>query len=93
MASRNGKLKIDKFGRIVLPKRIRDDLGMQREAELEITPQSAGILVRVVREGSALVKVDGIWVHRGSLEPGATWDNVVEGTREERIASILKPAR
>jgi AbrB family looped-hinge helix DNA binding protein len=93
MAFKTGKLKVDKFGRIVLPKRIRDDLGIHREAELTITPQSDGILVSVIREGSSLTKVDGIWVHRGSLVPGAIWDNVVEDAREERIASVLKPAR
>lgn len=94
MAARNGtKLKVDKSGRIVVPKRIRDGLGMRPDAELEITPQSGGLFVRVVNEESALIKIDGIWVHRGSLMPGANWDRAVEDVREERIASIFKSDR
>jgi AbrB family looped-hinge helix DNA binding protein len=90
MASRNGTtLKIDKSGRIVVPKRLRDRLGIQAEAELELTAQSDGILVRVVNEDSALVKVDGLWVHRGSTRPDANWERVIDDIRDERIASVL----
>ena len=36
-----------------------------------------------------MVKVDGLWVHRGIAEPGANWD-ILEDVREERLGSILK---
>jgi AbrB family looped-hinge helix DNA binding protein len=66
MAQRNGtRLKVDKSGRIVFPKRLRDQLGIRAEAELEITAKSGGLFVRVVDEEPALLKVDGLWVHRG----------------------------
>ncbi|MGH7925980.1 MAG: AbrB/MazE/SpoVT family DNA-binding domain-containing protein [Candidatus Binatus sp.] len=91
MALKNGRrLKIDNSGRLVVPKRLRDHLGIHADTEVELTAQSDGILVRVVNEDSALVKVDGIWVHRGSPLPGANWDQVVDDVRAERIASILK---
>ena len=94
MASKNGmRLKIDKSGRIVVPKQLREQFGIKAEAELEITPQAGGIFVRVANQDSALIKVDGIWVHRGSLLPGAHWDRVVEDVRDERIASVLKQER
>jgi AbrB family looped-hinge helix DNA binding protein len=71
MASGNGtRLKIDKSGRIVIPKRLRDHLGIYAEAELEVTPQSGGIFVHVVDEEPAMVKVDGLWVHRGNRTSG-----------------------
>lgn len=38
----------------------------------------------------SMVKVDGLWVHQGSAEPGASWERVLEDVREERIGSILK---
>jgi AbrB family looped-hinge helix DNA binding protein len=91
MATKNGaRLRVDKSGRIVVPKRLRDHLGIQAEAELEITAQSGGLFVRVVGEDPALVKVDGLWVHRGSVRPRADWEHVIEDIRDERIASILK---
>ena len=91
MAYKNGtRLKIDKSGRIVVPKLLRDHVGIQAEAELEITPQSGGLFIRVVVEDPALIKVDGLWVHRGSMEPNADWESVLEGIRDERIDSIRK---
>lgn len=73
-----------------MPKPLRDQLGIQAEAELEITAQSGGIFVRVVDEEPALVKVDGLWVHRGAARPGAGWEGVIDEIRAERIASVLK---
>lgn len=82
--------KIDKSGRLVVPKRLRDHLGIQADAELEITTRSGGLFVRVVGEEPALVKVDGLWVHRGSAQPDADWERVIEYVRNERIASVSK---
>jgi AbrB family looped-hinge helix DNA binding protein len=82
--------KVDKSGRIVFPKRLRDQLGIRAEAELEITAQSGGLFVRVVDEEPALVKVDGLWVHRGSAGPEVDWERVIEEVRDERIASVSK---
>jgi AbrB family looped-hinge helix DNA binding protein len=91
MAHKNGtRLKVDKSGRIVVPKPLRDHLGIQAEAELEITAQAGGIFVRVVGEEPALVKVDGLWVHRGAARPDAGWEGMIEEIRDERIASVLK---
>jgi AbrB family looped-hinge helix DNA binding protein len=84
------KLKIDKSGRLVVPKRLRDHLGIRADAELEITTQSDGLFVRVADEEPALVKVDGLWVHRGSAQPHADWERVIEDVRNERIASVSR---
>jgi AbrB family looped-hinge helix DNA binding protein len=94
MVRRNGtNLKIDKSGRIVLPKRWRDHLGIRAEAELVVTPQAGGIFVRVADEEPALLKVDGLWIHRGSANPDADWERVIEDVRDERIASVSKADR
>ncbi len=91
MASENGtRLKVDKSGRIVVPKRLRDHLGIRDEAELEITATSGGLFLRLIDEEPALIKVDGLWVHRGSARPDADWERVIEDVRNERIASISK---
>jgi AbrB family looped-hinge helix DNA binding protein len=91
MAQQNGtRLKVDKSARIVVPKRLRDHLGIRAEAELEVTAQSGGLFVRVVDDEPALVKVDGLWVHRGSPSPDADWARVIEDVRDERIAAVSK---
>ena len=91
VASVNGmKLRIDKSGRIVVPKSLRERLGLKPGTELEVFDQHSGVLLRRVKEQPALVKVDGLWVHRGVPQPGANWDRIINEVREERIGSVLK---
>lgn len=84
------ELKIDKAGRIVVPKPLRERLGFKPDTELEAIEQSEGVLLKRVEQRPSLVKVDGLWVHLGSAEPGANWERILEDVREERIESVLK---
>jgi AbrB family looped-hinge helix DNA binding protein len=91
MVLRNGtKLRIDKSGRIVVPKPLRERLGLRPGTELEALDQQGGVLLRAVEERPALVRVDGLWVHCGVAQPGANWDRIIQELREERIESVLK---
>jgi AbrB family looped-hinge helix DNA binding protein len=84
------ELRIDKAGRIVVPKPLRDRLGFKPDTELEAIERPEGVLLKRVEQRPSMVKVDGLWVHRGSAEPGANWDRILEDVREERIESVLK---
>jgi len=84
------ELKIDKAGRIVVPKPLRERLGFKPDTELEAIEQSEGVLLKRIEQRPSLVKVDGLWVHLGSAEPGANWERILEDVREERIESVLK---
>lgn len=84
------KLWIDKTGRIVVPKPLRERLGFRPDTELEAIEQPEGVLLKRVHQRPSLVKVDGLWVHQGSAEPGANWERILEDVREERIESLLK---
>ncbi len=64
-------LKIDKSGRIVFPKRLRERLGIKPETELEAVEQPGGVLLRPVEPQPSMIQVDGLWVHQGVAEPGA----------------------
>jgi AbrB family looped-hinge helix DNA binding protein len=91
MASSNGKkLRIDRSGRIVVPKPLRQRLGLTPGTELEALDQPGGVFLRTVEQRPVMIKVEGLWVHRGAAQPGANWDRVIEEVREERIASVLK---
>ncbi|GAG86439.1 unnamed protein product, partial [marine sediment metagenome] len=39
------KTKIDKFGRIVIPKKIRNDFGLKNNTEVEVEATSDNIIV------------------------------------------------
>jgi len=84
------ELRIDKAGRIVVPKPLRERLGFKPDTELEAIEQPEGVLLKRVEQRPSMVKVDGLWVHQGSAEPGANWERILEDVREERIESVLK---
>jgi AbrB family looped-hinge helix DNA binding protein len=84
------EIRIDKAGRIVVPKPLRERLGFNPDTELEAIEQPEGVLLKRVEHRPSMVKVDGLWVHQGSAEPGSNWERILENLREERIESILK---
>jgi len=83
------KLRMDKSGRIVVPKPLRRRLGSERGGELEAIEQPEGLLLRPVKAKPTMVRVGGVWIHQGVADPGSDWDRVVDDAREERIRDIL----
>lgn len=78
---------LDRFGRVVIPKKVRDDLGLRagdilvvEEGEAEIRLKPARDEAHMVREGSVLVFVGRA---TGPLE------DAVERDREERIRKVM----
>jgi AbrB family looped-hinge helix DNA binding protein len=84
------EVKIDKAGRIVVPKALRERLGFRPDLELEAIEQPNGVLLKRASQRPAMVKIDGLWVHQGKGEPGAKWESVLDNVREERISSTLE---
>ena len=78
------EVKIDKAGRIVVPKPLRERLGFKPDTELEAVERPEGVLLKRVGQRPSMVKVDGLWVHQGAAARGADWDSVLEDVREER---------
>jgi len=60
------ELTIDKFGRMVLPKSIRDDLGLEAGDKLEASEQDGAIVLHPAREQAALQDKDGVLVFVGA---------------------------
>jgi AbrB family looped-hinge helix DNA binding protein len=84
------QVRIDKSGRIVVPKLMRERLGFKPDTELDAIEQPEGVLLKRVEQRPSMVKVDGLWVHQGAAEPGANWEHILEEVREARIESVLK---
>jgi AbrB family looped-hinge helix DNA binding protein len=83
------ELVIDKAGRVVVPKALRNRYGFKPGAALEVVEQSGGVLLRQIEERPSMTRIKGLWVHQGTPEPGANWDQVIDRVRDERIQSIL----
>ena len=87
------ELTIDKFGRVVLPKKLRQHLGVGVSLKVEVTETAEGVLLKPVRRESGLVMQDGVLIFRGGPEGGepVDWRKLIEEDREERIQHILNP--
>lgn len=79
------KLKVDKVGRIVLPKPVRDQLQLAPGDELEIESLDERIILRPLRGAVQLKKKRGVWVFRsGQPLSASTVQNTIEQVRRER---------
>ena len=82
-------LTLDKAGRIVVPKAIRDRFALAPGAEMEMEVTAAGIHLRPLTAGSSLTQKGGILVCTSEL-PVEAWDlpAFLEGEREARARRI-----
>ena len=81
------QLSIDKFGRVVLPKAIRDELGLVPGVPLKVKRTEQGIQLEPVLEKPVLVKKDGVLVHTGTAV--GDMDEAVRSRRVARMAFFL----
>ncbi len=85
MVIMNAKLTLDKAGRIVLPKPVRDKLQLAPGDELDLETLDDLITLRPLRGTAQLRKKRGVWVfHCGEALSAATVDEAIEQARRER---------
>lgn len=86
----NGTLTVDKAGRVVLPKPVRDQMQLRAGDSLEIESSEDRIVLRPRRGGAGLHKKQGIWVFStGEPISAKATDDVLRQIRRERELSIL----
>jgi len=78
-------IKIDKAGRIVLPKPVRERFHLKEGSELELEERSDGLTLRPVERRPSMILQNGMWVHLGKVPRDFNWDAAVDAIREERI--------
>ena len=83
-------VSMDKAGRVVLPKSVRERLHLQAGALLEIEVREGHLELRPAEGRPALVKQDGWWIHRGA---GAAADSLEEAVAHERTRRLGQLAR
>lgn len=77
------EVTLDKFGRVVIPKAVREHLGLGPGAVLEIEEgEREGILLRPRRPEPDLMEEEGVLVFTG--EPTANLEWAVERQRQSR---------
>jgi len=80
------KTKIDKFGRIVIPKKIRNDFGLKNNTEVEVEATSDNIIVRPKPSNPFVIDKDGILVV--CSEPLEPFTDFLQENREDRVKRV-----
>ena len=91
----NTTLTLDKAGRVIIPKTLRDEMHLEAGDTLELESEDGRITLRPVRAGSALRKEHGVWVFRrgGKAISAETTTQALESVRNERDRVNRGPRR
>ena len=86
-------LTLDKAGRIVIPKPLRDELHLGPGDTLQLEAEGEQIILRPAR-GTMPLQKRGIWVYRtGQPLPASVTDDTLRRIREERDQQNLGKVR
>lgn len=78
-------LVIDKAGRVVIPKPVREELRLEPGDALQMDTIGEHITLRPVRGTGPLAKEHGVWVFRtGHALPASVTDDLLQQIRQER---------
>lgn len=82
------RLKLDRLGRVVLPRPLRARYRLRPGTELEITEGPQEFALRPTHSAPSQVEVDGILVHQGIPNEDLNILETVRDEREERIRHL-----
>jgi AbrB family looped-hinge helix DNA binding protein len=82
------KVTIDKFGRILIPKKLRERFRLEPNQSLDVQVSDEGMTLRPNSNGEIVLQ-NGMYVWTGST-PTESWEEITESLREERVDNILR---
>ena len=77
-------LTIDKSGRLVIPKRVRDALGLCPGDRLELRQHGSDVILTLSQPMSVLQKEKGVWVYRSGQRTRVSIPELIERDRRQR---------
>jgi AbrB family looped-hinge helix DNA binding protein len=78
---------LDKFGRVIIPKKLRERLGINFRSSLNISEDGKRIVIELVQEKKPVVDRNGILVFTGNLEDKKS--NLINSDRNRRMHKLL----
>ena len=90
----NATVTLDKSGRIIIPKTVRDELNLEPGDTLALDSKGDQLTLRAVRPASRLRKKKGVWVlSTGRKITLADTNKVLQDIREHRDRENLGDSR
>ena len=80
--------KIDKPGRVILPKPVRGRPGLQAGSDIEIGETPGGVILKPVDRRPSMIRKGLFWIHQGELPPGYDLLKAIDEDRDERIRRV-----
>ena len=81
---------IDKFGRIVIPKELRDLFGLKPGSTLKVDSSTEEITLKPVSEEPPLARKKGVLVITAEINESRDIVTLIEDGRNERIEQIMR---
>ncbi len=78
---------LDKFGRVIIPKKIREHLGIHLGTTLNISEDGARIVIEPVQEKEPVINKNGILVFTGKLD--GNMGDFIQDDRNLRMKKLL----
>ena len=87
----NTTVTLDKAGRVVIPKTLRDELHLEPGDSMALESEGESVTLRPVRSASPLRKVRGVWVFHGSRKISAVaTDTALQDIRAQRDRDMAR---
>lgn len=78
--------KVDQAGRVVIPKLLREKLGLQEGVKIEFEIRDGDLVLSPVDLSSPMIRDEDLLLHNG--RPAGDLKEVVKGHRKERISEV-----
>jgi AbrB family looped-hinge helix DNA binding protein len=80
---------IDRFGRVLIPKELRQQLGLAAGTRVRLQSRREGLLLVREDEETPLREINGLLVYTGKVTGDP--DRVLEGIRSDRLRHLTSP--
>lgn len=77
---------VDKFGRVLIPKPVRDELGLSPDMPLELVLEAGAVTIKPILEQPLLVSEAGVLVYNG--QPDGDMEQAHQQLRASRIDKL-----
>lgn len=84
------EITIDKLGRVVLPKKVRDQFHLVPGTRLELEVDGEGVRLVPANQAASLVKKEGILVHHGAGTVDLSIADFINQERENRVHEVVE---